>query len=281
MWLLNKHLYRISLSFCPFLFSWETKSESSGTGLFLDWVRTGLNRFGVGLRQSFRDISFSLRLLSSCLPTLRLPSFYTLHLSWPPLGLFVIGCAGNWLNWLKFVNAAAGLFVLPTPPPLSLLNRCASDCCDLAFYLLPSRMPRVLPPQLLPSRERLPPMPAAGRAEGEDDAEEHGGARRWGRRKVTPVWKQSKGLEEEHMIVETEHLLFCSGYFREELLATSRFLWCHCSADCAAGPTSGFSVSWFCRCWDAFSAPHTTCTLLWAAIVSLRSFGRFIKDVYF
>lgn len=33
-----------------------------------------------------------------------------------------------------------------------------------------------------------------------------------------------QGLEEEHnMIVETEHLLFCSGYFREELLATSRF----------------------------------------------------------
>lgn len=32
--------------------------------------------------------------------------------------------------------------------------------------------------------------------------------------------------EEEHnalVIVETEHLSFCSGYFREELLSTSRF----------------------------------------------------------
>lgn len=151
--------------------------------LFLDWVRTGLNRFRVGFRQCFRDISFSPRLLSSRLPTLRLPSFYTLHLSRPSLGLFVIGCAfnellANWLNWLKFVNAAAGLFVLPTPPPLSLMDACSSDCRDLAFCFSPSRMPRVLSSQLLPSRERLPPMPAAGRAEGEDDAEEHGGARR-------------------------------------------------------------------------------------------------------
>lgn len=106
--------------------------------MFGDWVRTGRNWFRVGFRRRFWDISFLLHLLSSCLPTPGLPTFYTLHLTRPPPGLFVIGCAANgllanWLNWLKFGNAAAGLFVLPTPPPASLMTRCISDCCDLVF----------------------------------------------------------------------------------------------------------------------------------------------------
>lgn len=78
------------------LFSHGAKRELCEKGrLFLDLIRTGLNRFSVGFSQSFSDISFLLLLLASCLPTLRLLVFYTLLLTLPPPGLFVIGCPVN------------------------------------------------------------------------------------------------------------------------------------------------------------------------------------------
>lgn len=39
----------------------------------------------------------------------------------------------------------------------------------------PSRVPRLLPSQLLPPRQKLPSLSAAGRTAGEDGAQEHGG----------------------------------------------------------------------------------------------------------
>lgn len=68
-------------------------------------------------------------------------------------------------------------------------------------------------------------MPAAGREEGEDGAQEHGGARRRGRRNVAAVSMQnrvSKKSTTTLMIVETKHLFSRLGSFRETLLATSR-----------------------------------------------------------
>ena len=69
------------------------------------------------------------------------------------------------------------------------------------------RVPRVLPSQLLPDGQRLPSVSAAGGAQREDGAQEHGGAGGRGRWAVTA--ETLRATENEHnatMIVVTDHL---------------------------------------------------------------------------
>lgn len=54
------------------------------------------------------------------------------------------------------------------------------------------RVPRVLPSQLLPDGQRLSSMSAAGGAQGEDGAQEHGGTRGRGRWAVVLVTEETQ-----------------------------------------------------------------------------------------
>lgn len=157
--------------------------------------------------------------------------FYTLFLTLPPQGLLVIGCPvsrllTNWLNRLKFVNTAAGLFVLPTPSFLS--------CCDQSVSVLTLFF--CFLSLILQNATRATIAAASEQGKNAPDASgwQRGGrgwhARTW-RSKKTKEEERSAGIETKQglkeerstlMIVETKHLFFCLGSFRETLLATSR-----------------------------------------------------------
>lgn len=80
-------------------------------------------------------------------------------------------------------------------------------------HLFFHRVPRVLPQRLFPPAQRLPSMPAAGRAQREDGAQKHGGTRGRGRRALVPRdGRLKRRAQRNHDCSDSQRFIFQSSH---------------------------------------------------------------------
>lgn len=81
------------------------------------------------------------------------------------------------------------------------------------FFFFFHRVPRVLPQRLFPPGQRLPSMPAAGRAQREDGAQKHGGTRGRGRRALVPGdGRLKRRAQRDHDCSDSQRFIFQSSH---------------------------------------------------------------------